>query len=269
MLASEDAIGQRLARAKRKLRGVPEDIDAPPTRFDLEARLETALKVIYLMFSVGYSPRSGDALVRRDVAEEAVRLSICLADQPVIGTANAQALAALLCLQASRLNARESENGSLIVLREQDRTRWHRERIAQGMAYLRSAQQTDSLSRYHLEAGIAAAHATAPSWAECDWASIARCYELLLDIVYSPVIAVNASVAQAMRGEPDLAMETLDLLANEKSLRRYAPYFVARAEVLRMLGRDADAAEAFSAAIDCGGSTPVLRHLEQRLAACV
>ena len=269
LLASEEAIGQRLARAKRKLRSAPEDIDSPPTRFDIEARMNTALKVIYLMFSVGYSPKSGDALIRRDIAEEALRLAICVADQPGVSTASAQALAALLCLQASRLDAREAPDGSLILLREQDRARWDRERIARGLAYLQAARDAQTLSRYHLEAGIAAAHAAAPSWDECDWGAIARYYELLLDMVYSPVIAVNASVAQAMRGEPDLALETLDLLADEKSLRDYAPYFAARAEVLRMLGRDADAAAAFSAAIECDASTPVLKHLEQRLAACV
>lgn len=269
LLDSETAIGQRLARAKRKLREVPEDVDAPPTRFDIQARLDTALKTIYLMFSVGYAPRSGDTVVRRDIAEEALRLSVCLAEQPGAGTPNAQALAALLNLQASRLGAREGDDGSLIVLSKQDRSRWDRERIARGLGYLKAAQQADTLSRYHLEAGIAAAHATAASWKECDWNSISRCYELLLDLVYSPVIVVNACVAQAMRGEPDLALETLDLLAGEKSLKRYAPYFVARAEVLRMLGREGDAAEAFSAALDCGGSKPVLKHLEQRLAACV
>ncbi len=268
-LASEDAIGQRLARAKRKLRSAPEDIDRPPTRFDIESRMNTALKVIYLMFSVGYSPKSGDALIRRDIAEEALRLAVCLAEQPGISTPPARALAALLCLQASRLDAREAADGSLILLREQERGRWNRDRIVQGLAFMQAAQDGESLSRYHLEAGIAAAHAAAPSWDECDWGAIARYYELLLDMVYSPVIAVNASVAQAMRGEPDLALETLDLLANERTLSGYAPYFAARAEVLRMLGRESDAAEAFSAAIACDASAPVLKHLEQRLAACV
>lgn len=272
-LLGETAIAQRLARAKRKLRRThassDDGVDIPPSRFEIGARLGTVLKVVYLMFSLGYAPRSGTALVRRDIALEAVRIAREIADNKTTARPEAKALAALLCFQASRFDAREDADGAIVLLRDQARTSWDQSLIRNGLSYLAESKSASVVSRYHLEAGIAAAHAAAPSWHSCNWHAIVNCYERLQQIVDSPVVAVNACVAKAMVGDAATALELLDSLAEEPILENYAPYFVARAEVLCQLDRDAEAMSDFERAIGCGASAPVLRHLEQRLASCV
>lgn len=168
-LAEEATIGQRIARAKRKLREVGDDLASPPSRSGIASRLASALKVVYLMFSLGYAPRSGERLVLRDVAMEAVRLARELADDALTGTPEAKALAALLCLQASRLDAREDSDGRLVLFADQDRTRWDAALLRDGFIYLSTARTGDALSRYHLEAGIAATYAAAGAGGHCDW----------------------------------------------------------------------------------------------------
>ncbi len=272
-LLSETAIAQRLARAKRKLRRLhansDDGLDASPSRFEIGARLGTVLKVVYLMFSLGYAPRSGDTSIRRDVALEAVRIAREIADNRATDRPEAKALAALLCFQASRLDVREDADGAIVLLRNQPREKWNGRMIHDGLAYLAASKSATTVSRYHLEAGIAAAHAAAPSWQSCDWGSIVSFYDRLLQIVDSPVVTVNACVARAMNGDAATALDVLDSLADEPVLENYAPYFVARAEVLCQLDRDAEAMSNFERAIGCGASEPVLRHLEQRLASCV
>ena len=273
-LSRESAVAQRLARAKRKLREVEASagdrgLADAPSRFEIPAKLGTVLKVVYLMFSLGYAPRSGATAVRKDVALEALRLAREIAGHAEISLPESKALAALLCFQASRLDAREDAAGNIVLLRDQTRADWDRSLIRDGLVYLSEARSTTQISRYHLEAGIAAAHAAAPSWQACDWQAIARCYDRLQEIVDSPVVAVNASVARAMLGDAEEALGILESLADEPLLANYAPYYVARAEVLCQLGRDADATSSFERAIACGASAPVLRHLEQRLASCV
>lgn len=268
-LVSEAAMAQRLARAKRRLRPQKDELGDAPDRAQIRARLATVLKVVYLMFSLGYAPRSGDTSIRKDVAREALRLARELADHRLTATPDAQALAALLCFQASRLDAREDTDGNVILLRDQDHSRWDHGLIRDGLAYLTASRAADAVSRYHLEAGIAATHAAAQSWQDCDWAAINTYYAELLKLTDSPVIAVNACVARAMHGDAETALKELDELSREPVLEEYAPYFVARAEVLCQLHRDGDAMTEFERAIDCGASAPVLRHLEQRLASCV
>lgn len=268
------AVGQRLARAKRKLRALDTDtsqggLTDGPSRFELAARLPVALKVIYLMFALGYAPRRGDALILRDVAEEALRLAMLVADAPDTATPEAAALAALLCLQASRFDARIGTDGALVLLRDQNRALWDRTLIARGMAYLQAGQMADTLSRYHLEAGIAAAHATSPHFDETNWPGVLSLYARLEAMTGSPIVAVNACVARAFAGAPEAAFLALEALAGEKGLADYAPYHIARGEILRMLKRPGDAAACFAKALECDASAPVMAHLKGRLAACV
>ncbi|MEM7502942.1 MAG: sigma-70 family RNA polymerase sigma factor [Pseudomonadota bacterium] len=272
-LMKEAAMGQRLARAKRKLRDVhassTHGIDAAPSRFRLSQRLRAILKAVYLMFSLGYAPPAGGDVVRRDVAMEAVRIARELAYSKATAAPDALALAALLCLQASRLDARSTPDGALVLLRHQERSRWNQDLIREGLTLLRKAQNTDRVSRYHIEAGIAAVHAASPSWAACDWHAIVRLYDQLGAIADSPIVAINAAVARAMAGNAEEALETLNELQRQPALARYAPYYIARAEVLCQLGHDAEAMGDFEKALECDVSTPVLQHLEQRLASCV
>lgn len=265
-LSTEPAMAQRLSRSKRKLRRSATSLTAMPTATEIESRLDAVLKVVYLMFSLGYSPRSGGQLVRRDVAREAVRLARELADRKPTATPEAYGLSALLCFQASRLEAREDDEGRPVLLRDQDRARWDRTLIESGLGYLRSAMQSDHVSRYHLEAGIASIYATAASWGQIDWKTILTCYGHLEQIADSPIVSLNACVAQAFAGEPEQSLSRVEAIGREPILASYAPYHIARAEILRLLGREAEAKESFCAAVESGASAAVIQHLEHRLA---
>lgn len=266
LLSREGTIAQRLARCKRKLRRLDGAPAEPPSLFEVEARLTVVLKVVYLMFSLGYAPRSGARAVRRDVAIEALRLGRELADGKATATPAAKALAALLCLQASRFDAREDVNGTLVLFRHQNRADWDPELVGLGLDYLQASMAGEGVTRYHLEAGIASIYATAPSWERIDWQAVLHYYEKLRQVADSPVVTINAAVAEAFAGEPKRALARLEALGREPALDRYGPYHIARAEVLRMLGREIEANMSYSAAIANGASTPVIRHLEARLA---
>lgn len=270
-LKKDAAVGQRLARAKRVLRQQAKaggEVDTGLSRFTVKDRLPTVLKVLYLMFSLGYAPRRGDSLILRDVAEEALRLAMLVADAKETTSAAAQALAALLCLQASRFDARVGKDGELMLLRDQNRALWDRTLIKRGLAYLKVAQQADTLSRYHLEAGVAAVHATAPHFDNTDWAAILSMYGTLEAMTGSPIVVLNACVAEAFAGRPEAAFIKLEALAGRERLNDYAPYHIAQAEILRILKRPEAAAGCYRAALACGSSAPVVAHLKDRLAAC-
>ncbi len=271
-LKKEAAVGQRLARAKRKLRSLEAaqsdaSITDGPSRFEVKQRLPTVLKVIYLMFSLGYAPRRGDMLVMRDVAEEALRLAVAVANADETTSAEANALAALLAFQASRFDARADADGGVVLLRDQNRALWNRDLINLGFSYLKAAQLGANLSRYHLEAAIAAGHAAAPDFAATNWQLLLAVYANLEAMTGSPVVAVNACVAEAFAGAPEAAFLKLEVLAKHKRLHDYAPYHIARGELLRMLKRPVDAAACFKKALECDMSAPVLAHLKGRLAA--
>jgi RNA polymerase sigma-70 factor (ECF subfamily) len=171
-----------------------------------------------------------------------------------------------LCFQASRLDAREDDEGRPVLLRNQDRARWDRALIDIALGYLKNAMHGDHASRYHLEAGIASIYATAPTWEQIDWKVILTYYARLQQIADSPVVNLNACVAQAFAGEPEQSLSRIDALGREPILATYAPYHIARAEILRLLGREAEAKGSFCAAIGSGASVPVIQHLEHRLA---
>lgn len=285
-LKNEAAVGQRLARAKRKLRALENDAEGGDlsslSRFAVQTRIPSVLKVIYLMFAVGYAPRKGDSLIMQDVAFEALRLAEMMADAPETTQPEAHALAALLSFQASRFGARvdalqsaDKPSGmgeKLVLLRDQNRALWDRKLIDRGMHRLACAKAGGALSRYHLEAGIASLHATAPHFDATNWPAICGLYETLEKITGSPVVAVNACVAQAFNGAPEKAFIRLEALENgaggNADLLSFAPFHIARAEILHMLGRPADAALSFKAALACGASVPVVAHLHNRLTSC-
>ncbi len=264
LLKPETAVAQRLARAKRKLRKLGDTLANEPSRLDIDRRLDTALKVIHLAFSHGYAPRSGAQLVRRDVCLSALRLARALAADDRTGTGASRALAALLCLQSSRLEARETGDGRPILMRDQDRGSWNRDLLGEGMEWLARARE-GPLSRYHLEAGIASLHATAPTWEDTDWRTMLGLYESLQQLTDSPVVGVNAAVAQALSGDSRAALERLDALAEHPNLAEYAPYHVARAEILERTGDIAGARAAIRQAQACGLSDPVGIFLDDRL----
>ena len=266
LLCTESAIAQRLARAKRKLKQLDEKVLLANKAVDIQQALAAIHKVIYLLFSLGYAPRYGDQLIREDTAMEAVRLAQALADHPRTNNPTTHALAALLYFQASRLAAREDAQGLPILLPHQDRRRWNREFIQRGFLHLQRAQASDTISRYHIEAGIASLYASSKNWQGIDWLAIGKLYAQLQTLTQSPVVTINASVAKALAGDAHCALHMLERIAVSEFIGRYAPYYIAKAEILQRLGRCDEASENFSRAIACGASRPVIEHLETRIA---
>lgn len=266
-LVTETTVNQRLVRAKRRLRedavgfGVPEP-DA------LADRLRSVLECLYLMFNEGYLAGYGGDLIREDICRESLRLALLLADHPVMGTPEAHALCALMMFQAAHFPARTDANGDLRPLAEQDRSLWDQELIARGFAALQLAQRGEELSAFHIEAGIAACHASATSYDATDWPTIRRFYDQLIKVRPSPVVALNRSVAIAMTDGPRAGLAALDAIGDAAELRRYALLPATRGEFHFRLGEYDRAAIAFKAALALSGVEPERRYIAGKLSAC-
>lgn len=260
------AISARLTRAKARLQANAPDF-AWPTPGEQDTRLASALKVIYLAFSLGYSPREGEVAVRQDTALEALYMAELLAGESS-GRGDICALAGLLCLQASRLGSRTDAEGRFVPLKAQDRASWDRALIGRGLHYLAQAQASDTLSRYHIEAGIAAVHASARSFEDTDWCRICSLYETLEEITGSPVATLNHAVALAAAGQPAAALQKITTLGHDKTFADDIYFHTAKAEVLLMNGDRVSARAAFTRARNCTGTSTDLSHLEHRLSEC-
>jgi RNA polymerase sigma-70 factor (ECF subfamily) len=263
-LAQEPAIAKTLVRAKQRLREFDIKLEMPqPDK--LPARLESVLKVLYLMFNEGYSALEGEELVRTDLCHEAIRLCELLGEHPVTGGPKVHALAALLLFQGARLNARCDAAGELMLLAEQDRSLWNRAMLRRGLQHLRKSASGDELSDYHLEAEIASCHALADSFEATDWPRVLDCYEELLERKPSPVVALNRIVALAKVHGVEAGLVELDKIAEDRTLRNYYPFFAARGELLREAGRTNEAIEAYQKALSLTSSEPVRRFLMKRI----
>jgi len=246
-LAPEPTIAQRIVRAKRTLTEarVPFEVPRGP---DLAARLSSVIEVIYLIFNEGYSATAGEDWMRPALCEDALRLGRILAElaphEPEV-----HGLVALMEIQASRSRARVAPGGEPILLLDQDRTRWDRILIRRGLAALRRAEELGgALGPYALQAAIAACHARASSAAETDWQRIAALYDALAELMPSPVVELNRSVAISMAFGPEAGLELLDQLATEPSLRNYHLLPSVRGDLLTKLGRFAEARTEFERA---------------------
>jgi RNA polymerase sigma factor (sigma-70 family) len=259
-------IGQRISRAKRTLAQARVPFALPPDA-ELPARLAAVLEVVYLLFTEGYSATSGETWVRRDLAEEAMRLgrrlTAWLPKEPEV-----HGLVALMELQASRFAARVGPDGEPILLADQDRSRWDRTLIAHGLAALnRAIRLGRPLGAYTLQAAIAAVHARARSFAETDWATIVALYEALAAVAPSPVVELNRAVALLHADGVPAALEVLDAIADDPRMRRYHLYGAVRADVLMRLGRHAEAARVLEQAAELAPTDRERALLRQRAAA--
>lgn len=259
-LVPESTMAQRIVRAKAKIKaaGIPYRV---PYEADLPERVRGVLAVVYLIFNEGYAASSGDELIRMELCLEAIRLGRVLVDL-MPDEPEAVGLLALMLLQESRRPARVAADGSLVLLADQDRGSWDQELVAEGQDLVRRCLRRDQPGPYQLQAAINAVHSDAPTAADTDWHQIVQLYDHLLALTPSPVVALNRAVAVA---EVDGAAVALALV-DELDLGNYYLFHAIRAELLVRLGRRAEAAAAYEAALKLTGNTTEQAFLEGRLA---
>jgi RNA polymerase sigma-70 factor (ECF subfamily) len=265
-LTTAPTVAQRIVRAKAKIRDarIPYQV---PARTELPDRLDSVLHVVYLVFNEGYSASSGASLTRHDLSAEAIRLGRLLLELlPSPAEPEAMGLLALMLLHESRRPARTSRGGELVLLAEQDRSRWDRALIEEGSALVQRALAARVPGPYALQAAISAVHAEAPVPAATDWAQIVGLYDLLLRVDPSPVIELNRAAAVAMRDGPAAGLALVDAILARGDLAEYHLAHSARADLCRRLGRPAEAAEAYQRALALARQEPERRFLERRLA---
>lgn len=288
-LASEEAIAKKLVRARRHLRDARVEVELPPAA-ELAPRVETLLHALYLLFNEGYKASHGDSLLRADLCAEAIRLGELLAahaigDRPVVasrgdkttrevfdcnkgfGRPATHALLALMHLHTARLPARIGDDGSLLVLAAQDRSRWDLKRIQLGLACLARSGAGTQITRWHVEAGIAACHALAPHYEATNWPHILELYDLLLTLdASSPIVALNRAIALAKVRGAAAGLEALAGLAQQPALARYHLYHAVRGQLLFDARRHEEAALALRRALELAVLPAERTLLERRLA---
>jgi RNA polymerase sigma-70 factor (ECF subfamily) len=254
-LAEDAAIAQRLVRARRQIRAQHLTLEMPRNP-ELKERLDSVLEVIYLMFNEGYASHEGEDLIRTDLCFEALRLGQLIASSS-IAEPRVDALMALMALQAARLPARIDGAGDLVLLADQDRSRWDQALIAVGFRHFHRAIAGDSVSEYHLQAAIAAVHAREA----VDWPAILELYDRLYELNPSPVVALNRAVALAKVRGPAEALASIEPLG----LTGYYLFLAVRGHLLFDLGRFNEAADCFQRALECRCSEPERRFLRRRI----
>jgi RNA polymerase sigma-70 factor (ECF subfamily) len=262
-LVPEATLAQRLVRAKRKIQQarIPYQV---PAAASLPERLSAVQAVLYLIFNEGYSASTGDSLVRRELCAEAIRLARTLLELMSDEPENISLLA-LMLLHDSRRDARSTPDGQLVTLEEQERTLWRQDQIVEGIRLVERAFARRNPGPYQLQAAIAALHAEARTPAETDWKQIAALYAVLLESHSSPVISLNHAVAVAMSEGPEYGLALIDSLGSSGELEAYHLYHAARADLLRRMGRNAEALESYRRGLALATNAVENRYLSRRI----
>lgn len=267
-LAKETAIAQRLTRARKRISDLKLEFAIPGPDL-IPDRLAAVLDTLYLVFNEGYSAAKGEETIRRDIAEEAIRLTLLLLTNPLTQRPEVHALIALMQFHAARLTARTSADGDVLLLDQQDRTQWDERFIKAGLYHLGEASTGTLLTRFHVEAGIAAAHATSADLASTDWHWLTDQYDLLVKMTGSPVASVNGSIARAMAGKVDQARREIAQLINDHTeLRSYPFAYAALGELALMQGDKAAALTAFKKSLELPTTEPEKRLLQGKIEKC-
>ena len=262
-LVSESTMAARLTRGKKKiaLSHIPYRV---PAANELPERIDAVLPTIYLVFTTGHTAPSGADLMRRDLVERAKQLARMLHELLPLD-ANVAGVLALITLTDARHDTRTDSNGTLLLLSEQDRTRWDVDAINEGTSLVRGALTDPRAGRYVLMAAIAAVHANAPSWEATDWSQIVEYYDVLFDAWPTPVVALNRAVAIGLAFGPSEGLRVLDELAGDERLAGYQYFASARANFLRQLGRGREARDAYLEAIALSENSVETEFLERQI----
>lgn len=261
-LIAPSTLAQRIVRAKAKIRDarIPYQV---PLIADLPERLDTVLQVIYLVFNEGYAATSGEVLTRTDLSTEAIRLGRLVLE--LSPNPEGMGLLALMLLQESRRTARTSSTGDLILLENQDRSRWNQDYIAEGKALVQKSLSSQQFGTYTLQAAISAVHSEAASAAATDWAQIVALYDVLFQMERSPIVGLNRAIAVAMRDGALTGLQQIDAILAQGDLSGYHLAHAARADLCRRLGRTTDARASYQRALVLVKQEPERRFLEKRL----
>jgi RNA polymerase sigma factor (sigma-70 family) len=263
-LTQPATIAQRLVRAKRKIKEDNIKFEIPKDQ-ELKLRLHTILNVLYLFFNEGYGATEGEDLVRQDLCEEAIRLGFLVVENPAGNLPEAHALLALMLFHAARLETRTDSDGNLILLAEQDRTRWNHKLIQRGFYHLDRAASGDKMTEYHVQAIIASCHAAAESYETTNWERILEFYDILVSLNRSPVFLLNRAVAIAMTNGAEYGLKELDELRELPSMQNYYLLPATYAEFHRRLGHHQEAAKYYQQTLDLVRTKPERQFILKRI----
>jgi RNA polymerase sigma-70 factor (ECF subfamily) len=267
LLTTEDNVKKRIARAKKKFteKQIPFEVPIGPALAD---RLGSVHTVLYLLFNEGYSSSQPAELIRRDLCEESIRLCTLLANHAATGSEETAALLALMLLHAARFDARLQNDGSMLLLEEQDRKLWNADMISLGIGYLNQSASGERISRYHLEAAIAAHHSIAATFADTNWKAILALYDDLSRIYPSPIHDLNRAIVIAQISGPDAGLAAIEQIRELDTLEEYHLLHATRGELHRRSGRLEQARDCFRIALKCTQSVSEKELLTRRLRAC-